>query len=185
MIQSRWNATSVTRFFYFFRSAHLLNSGWWINVPLNACFKWSLQWNNWKDSPKKVHLTHLLGSYSLLAETEAKKKRDLCSKSIKKGERMHRMISVFILSHYNNLVEYARIHANDAIRKKNESLNYLKLAARIDGYDYYYIIILLYYYIFFLYLLLYWYYIIIILDFYAIQLFVSVSCRNNNCFFSF
>jgi hypothetical protein len=31
-------------------------------------------------------------------------------------------------------VEFARVHANDAIRKKNEALNLRKLAARIDGY---------------------------------------------------
>lgn len=78
-----------------------------------------------------------------LAEAEAKKKRAACSKSIQKGERK---FLCFLNSFFIFLqeVEYARIHANDAIRKKNEALNYTKLAARIDGYAIIIIVIIYY-----------------------------------------
>eukprot|EP00760_Papus_ankaliazontas_P011360 PhM_4_TR14733/c0_g2_i1/m.66489/K12197/CHMP1, VPS46, DID2; charged multivesicular body protein 1 len=73
------------------------------------------------DQLQKVHfnlkfVSKQFGKNSKKCEKEEKQERDKCRKAMEKGN-----------------MDGARIYAQNAIRKKNEALNFLRLSARMDG----------------------------------------------------
>lgn len=61
----------------------------------------------------------------------AAKELERCSKKCDKEEKAEKLKLKKAIEKGNH--EVARIHAENAIRQKNQSLNYLRMSARVDG----------------------------------------------------
>ena len=61
----------------------------------------------------------------------AAKELERCSKKCDKEEKAEKLKLMKAIEKGNH--EVARIHAENAIRQKNQSLNYLRMSARVDG----------------------------------------------------